>query len=337
MKQVAEEQGVRYVPEGSIQRSGDRIRINAQLMDALKGHLLWAERYDREFKDIFALQDDITQKILVALHVKLTEGEDVRVMHARAGSPEAFEYLMKSRVHFFRATKEDNAIARQLVAKAAEISPDNPEIWGYMAWHDIRDYRFWWSDDREASLNRAEELAKKAYAADPSDSAATGLMGIVSFYRGRYDEAIWAVAMAPSSAIDKARLAWILSYSGYPEEAIPLLKKAMRLSPYYPAWFTGTLGLAYMATEDYEHAIAAHNQLLERKSLLQFAYSRLAGINAILGNEEKADEYAAELLRVKPNFTVQRWANVLLYRYPDDLERELNALRMAGLPEGGDG
>jgi len=143
--------------------------------------------------------------------------------------------------------------------------------------------------------------------------------------------------MAPSSAIDKARLAWILSYSGYPEEAIPLLKKAMRLSPYYPAWFTGTLGLAYMATEDYEHAIAAHNQLLERKSLLQFAYSRLAGINAILGNEEKADEYAAELLRVKPNFTVQRWANVLLYRYPDDLERELNALRMAGLPEGGDG
>ena len=276
---------------------------------------------------------------MVALQVKLTEGEDIRVMHSRAGSPEAFEYLMRSRVHFLRTTKEDNAIARQLVAKAAEISPDNPEIWGYMAWHDIRDYRWWWSDDREASLNRAEELAEKAYAADPSDSAITGLMGIVSFYRGRYDEAIAyarrAVDMAPSSAIDKARLAWLLSYSGYTEEAIPLLKKAMRLSPYYPAWFIGVLGFAYMLVEDYEQAIAAHNQLLERKSLLKFAYSRLAGINAILGNEEEAKKYATELLRIKPNFTVRRWAKVLLYRHPDDLERELNALRMAGLPEGG--
>jgi adenylate cyclase len=338
VKQVAEEQGVHYVLEGSIQRSGDRIRINAQLIDAMKGHHVWAERYDREFKDIFALQDDIAQNILTALHVKLVEGEDFRVMRARTSSPEAFEYLMKSRVHWLRVNKDDNAIGRQLVAKAAEISPDSPEIWLYMAWHHFREYRHWWSGDREASLNSAEELALKAYAADPSDSATNGLLGVLSLARGRYDDAISyakkSVELAPSSATDKARLAWILCYAGYPEEAIPLLQQAMRLSPYYPAWMTATLGLAYMMTENYDKAIATHEQLLERKSLLQFGYSRLAGINAILGNKEKAEEFAAELLRIKPKFTVRRWARVLLYQNPDDLERELNALRMAGLPEG---
>ena len=341
VKQVAEEQGVRYVLEGSVQRLGDRIRINAQLTDALKGHHLWAERYDREFKDVFALQDDITQNIMIALQVELTEGEELRLLHARAGSPEAFEYLQKSRVHYYRYNKEDNAIARQLAARAAKISPDNPVLWTWMAWYDFNDSRFGWSADREASFNRAAELAEKAYALDPSNSGTNRLLGALSLFRGRHDEAIAyarkSVELAPSNAVEMATLAWILCYSGYPEEAIPLLHKAIRLSPYYPAWFAATLGLAYMMTEDYDQAIAAHEHLLERKSLLQFGYSRLAGINAILGNDEKAREYAAALLRIKPNFTIQEWAKSLPYQNPDDLERELNALRMAGLPPGGDG
>lgn len=142
VKQVAEELGVRYVLEGSVQRSGDRIRINAQLIDALKGHHLWAERYDREFKDIFALQDDITQNIMVALQVKLTEGEEMRYLQKRAGSPEAFEYFQKSRVYFQRFNKEDNAISRQLMTKAIELSPDNPTMLAWLAWNDFNDLMF---------------------------------------------------------------------------------------------------------------------------------------------------------------------------------------------------
>ena len=340
VKQVAEEQGVRYVLEGSVRRSGDRIRINARMIDALTGHLIWAERYDREFKDVFALQDDITQNIMIALQVELTGGEELRLLHTRAGSPEAFEYLQKSRVHYYRYNKEDNAIARQLAARAARISPDNPVLWTWMAWYDFNDSRFGWSADPEASFNRAAELARKAYALDPSNSGTNRLLGALSLFHGRHDEAISyarkAVELAPSNARELATLAWILCYSGYPEEAIPLLQKAIRLSPYHPAWFTAVLGLAYMMTEDYDQAIAAHAHLLERKSLLQFAYSRLAGINAILGNGEKAREYAAALLRIKPNFTIQEWAKSLPYKNPDDLERELSALRLAGLPEGGD-
>jgi TolB-like protein/Tfp pilus assembly protein PilF len=337
VKQVAEEQGVRYVLEGSVQRSGDRVRINAQLIDALQGYHLWAERYDREFEDIFALQDDITQKIMIALQVELTEGEEMRYLQTRTGSAEAFTYFQKGRFHFQRFNKEDNAIARQLLTKAAELSPDDPTFWVQAAWTDLFDARFGWSTDREASFRKAEEVAEKAYGLDPDDAKTNGLLGALSLSLGRHEEAIAyarrAVELVPGDASELATLGWILCYSGYPPETIPLLEKAMRLSPYYPPWFAATLGLAYMLTEDYEKAIAAHEHLVERKSMLQFAYSRLAGINAILGNEEKARAYSTELLRVTPEFTIENWSKALLYRDPEDLERELNALRKAGLPE----
>ena len=340
VKQVAEQLGVRYVLEGSVQRSGGRIRITAQLIDALDGHHIWAERYDRDFDDIFALQDDITDKIMVALHVEISEGEDYRIMHARVRSPEAFEYLMKARVYGNRGKKEDHVIRQELVAKAAAIEPDNPEIWLYQAWGHYREYYRGWSDDREISLDEAIKLGEKAYAVDPNDSAITGFMGVLSMSRGRYDEAIAfgrrSVALAPSSALDKTRLAWILSVGGHPKEAIPLVQKAMRLSPSYPPWFTAVLGFAYMLTEDYDKAIDAYEQLVERQYRLPRAYSRLAGIHATLGNHEKASEYAAKLLEVKEDFTIQGWAKTLQYRNKQDLERELNMLRKAGLPEGGD-
>ena len=337
VKQVAEELGVRYVLEGSIQRSGDRIRINAQLIDALEGHHIWAERYDREFDDIFALQDDVTQNIMIALQVELTEGEELRLLHARAPKPEAFEYMQKSRLHYNRFTKVDSAIAREMAAKAAEISPDYPDAWAWMAWNHLNDFRFGWSADRKESFKQAVELAEKAYKLDPTVTGSIRLLGVLSLFRGRYDEAISyarkSVEFAPGDAAGIAGLAWILCYSGYPEEAIPLLQQAMRLSPYYPTWFVATLGLAYMMTGDYPNAIAAHEELIKRKSFLQFSYARLAAVHAVLGNKEKAKDYAAELLKIKPDFTITGWSKVLLYQNQEHRDWELNALRRAGLPE----
>ena len=337
VKQVAEEQGVRYVLEGSVQLSGDRIRINAQLIDALEGHHIWAERYDREFNDIFALQDDITQNIMIALEVELTHGEEVRLMHARAPDPEAFLYVQKSRVHYYRFNKQDNAIARELATKATEISPEYPDAWEWLGWYTFNDYRFGWGADRQKSFKQAEAVADKAYKLDPTVSGVNGLLGALSLYRGDYDQAVAhyrkAVELAPSNAIMIGGLAWVLVYSGYPKEAIPLLQQAMRLSPYYPAWIVGTLGLAYMMTGDYPKAIAANQQMIERKSLLQFGYSRLAAIHAVLGDDEKAKTYAAELLKINPDFNLSSWSNVLIYRDQEALDWELEGLRMAGLPE----
>jgi adenylate cyclase len=337
VKQVAEELGVRYVLEGSVQRSGDRIRINAQLIDALEGHHIWAERYDREFDDIFALQDDVTQKIMIALQVELTEGEELRLLHARAVKPKAFEYMQKSRLHYNRFTKEDNAIARELAAKAAEISPDYPDAWAWMAWMHLADFRLGWSADREESFKKAVELAAKAYGLDPTLAVTNGVLASLNVMRGRYVEAIsnarTAVELSPSNAQRVAGLGWVLCYAGYPEEAIPHLQRAMRLSPYYPAWFVATLGLAYMMTGDYANAVTANEELIKRKSLLQFGYARLAAVHAVLGNKEKAKDYAAELLKIKPDFTITGRSKVLVYQNQEDRDWELNALRRAGLPD----
>jgi adenylate cyclase len=335
--QVAEEQGVRYVLEGSIQRSGERIRINIQLIDALAGHHVWAEIYDRQLGGIFALQDDITQNIMIALEVELTQGEEVRLMHSRAPNLEAFLYLQQSRVHYYRFNREDNAIARDLAMKAVETSPEYPDAWEWLGWYHFNEYRFGWSRDPNESFTLAEEAADTAFDLDDKVSGVNGLLGALSLYRGDYEAAIShyrkAVELAPSNAIMVAGLAWVLCYGGYPEEAIPLLQQAMRLSPYYPAWMVGTLGLAYMMTGDLQNAIGANEQLIERKSMLQFGYSRLAAIHAVLGDDERAASYAAELLKVNPNFSIAKWSNVLIYRDKELLDWELNALRAAGLPE----
>jgi adenylate cyclase len=336
-KQVAEEQGVRFVLEGSLQSSGERIRINIQLIDALAGRHVWAEIYDRQFGDIFALQDDITQNIMIALEVELTQGEEIRLMHSRAPNIEAFLYLQKSRVHYYKFNREDNAIARNLAMKAVEISPDYPDAWEWLGWYHFNDYRFAWSSDPDRSFKLAKEAANKALVLDASVAGANGMLGALSLYSGDYEAAIShyrkAVELAPSNAIMVAGLAWVLCYGGYPEEAIPLLQQAMRLSPYYPAWMVGTLGLAYMMTGDYQKAIVANEQLVERKSLLQFGYSRLAAIHFALGNVDRAKTYAAELRKINPDFSIAKWSKVLIYKDKELLEWELNALRLVGLPE----
>jgi adenylate cyclase len=337
VKQVAEEQGVRYVLEGSMQRSGDRVRVNAQLIDALEGHHLWAERYDRELNDTFALQDEIAENIMVALQVELTEGEELRRMHAGAPSPEAFELLLKSRFHHYRMNKEDNAIARELSSRVTEMSPDYPDAWEMLAWQNLMASRFGWTADRKQTYEQAVRFAEKAYELDPSDAGVSGLLGWLDLYRRRYDEALEhgrrAVELGPGDGNVLAEYAVILGYVRQPEEAISLLKKAMRLSPYYPAWFAAALGWAYMLAGDYPNAIQAYEQLVERKSLLNFADARLAGFHAMQGDDEKAKFYAGELLKLYPDFRIQDWAKGLPYKRPEDLERELSMLRKAGLPE----
>ena len=337
VKQVSEEQGVRYVLEGSFQRSGDRVRINAQLIDALEGHHLWAERYDREFKETFSLQDEIAQNIMIALQVKLTEGEELRRMHARAPSPDAFELLLKSRYHHYRMNKEDNAIAVELITRVTKMAPDYADAWEMLAWQYLTASRFGWIADRKKTFEQAVRFAETAYELDPSDAGVNGLLGFLDVFRRRYDEALAhgkrAVELGPGDANVLAEYAWIFNYVGQPKEAIPLLQKAMRLSPSYPAWFIAALAHAYMIAGDYPNAIAAHEQLIERKSLLNFGYARLAGLHALQGNKDKTKFYATELLKLYPNFRIQEWAKGLPYKRSKDLERELSMLRKAGLPE----
>lgn len=336
VKQVAEEQGVRYVLEGSVQRAGDRVRVNAQLIDALKGDHLWAERYDRKLEDLFALQDDITHNIAVMLQVKLVGGEEARSRSKRTTNPEAFRLSYKAEWYLRRFDKENNARARALALQAEAVSPDALMPREVEAWTHIFDARYGWSASKEASLETAEKIVDELLAIDDKDPDNYFLLSFLHKARGEFDQAISAseraIELNPNHADAVANLAHTLAYAGRPAESIALIKKAMRLSPYYPGWYSSTIGHAYMMTGEYDKAIEALEEALSRNSGVIPAHVRLAVVYALKGEPVTAREHVSKVLELDPDFTIERWSKFLIYQRQEDRDRELNALRQAGLP-----
>jgi len=340
VQQVAEELGVRYVLEGSLQKSGDRVRITAQLIDALTGHHLWAENYDREFGDIFALQDDITEHVTLALQVKLTEGEQARIRRGHMDNPEAYEYWLRGRETYMSFTKENNDQARKLWEKAAELDPNNSWLWQQIGWTYYRDARFGWTDTPAQSLVRAEELARKTLAVDDSNAEAYCLLSVVYMSRRENDKAVEygerALALAPNFADMTATIAIPFMYSGRAEEAIELVRNAMRLTPYYPAWYLPVLGFAYRFTGQYEEAIALLESWRARanpRSALPHLFLAITYEEA--GRGEEAQLAVAEILKRNPKASITFYlkAKTFPYKDPADIEKVVDSLRKAGLPE----
>ena len=340
VQQVAEDLGVRYVLEGSVQRSGDRVRITAQLIDALKGHHLWAENYDRKFDDIFALQDDITEHVTIALQVKLTVGEQARIRRAHMDNPEAYEYFLRGREMYSSFTKENNDQARKLWEKALELDPNNSWLWQQIGWSYYRDARFGWTDTPAQSLDRAEELALKTLAVDDSNAEAYCLMSVVYMSRRQHDKAVAygekTLALAPNFADIQATIAIPFMYSDRAEEAIELVKKAMRLSPHYPGWYLPVLGIAYRFTGQYKEAIEALESWRARanpRSALPYLF--LAFTYQEAGKGEEAQVAVAEILKRKPKASIAGYlkAKTFPYKNSADIERVVDSLRKAGLPE----
>ena len=337
VQQVAEELGVRYVLEGSAQRAGERVRITAQLIDALQGHHLWAENYDRRFGDIFDLQDDIASHIVTALEVKLTEGEAARVSRRQTNNAEAYDLFRRGLEHYRRFTKVDNAQARKLWKRAAALDPGFADAWCFLGETHQQDWYFRWSENRALSLELATELAQKAMTLDDSSPCPYILLEIIHLWKRDYDKAISygekALALEPNYADATVRLARTLTYAGRPEEAIVLIKRAMRLSPYYPDWYLGPLAVAYRLAGNYDEAIAAFEKRRERNPHSMIAYLGLALVYAEVGREEEARAAAAEVLKRNPKFSVKKVRKGLPYKDPAEVERILAAFRKAGLPD----
>ncbi|MHC5074403.1 MAG: tetratricopeptide repeat protein [Planctomycetota bacterium] len=340
VQQVAEELGVRYVLEGSVQRSGDRVRVTAQLIDALKGHHLWAENYDRKFGDIFALQDDITDHVTMALQVKLTEGEQARIRSGHTENPEAYDYYLRAEDSFRSFTKEDNVQARKLYEKAAEMDPNNSFIWKEIGWTHYRDGRFGWTDTPDKSLALAEELAQKTLAVDDYSAQAYCLLSSVYMAKRQHDKAVTygekALSLGPNIADLTATVAVSFMYSGRLEEAIELVKKAMRLSPYYSAWYLAVLGNAYRFAGKFKEAIDALESWRARanpRSALPHLFLAITYEEA--GRGEEAQVAVAEVLKRKPKASIARFlkANTFPYKDPAEIKRVIDSLRKAGLPE----
>jgi adenylate cyclase len=337
IQQIAEDLGVRYVLEGSVQKAGERVRINAQLVDGLTGLHIWAERYDRKISDIFALQDDITNQVVTALEVKLTEGEAARVSRRQTDNTEAYELFRRGLEHQRRATKTDNDQARRLFEKAVAVDPSFADAWCFLGYTHQEDWYFGWSENATQSLEQATTLAQKAIALDDSSPCPYMLLETIHLWRRDYEKAIAygekAVALEPNHADATLQLARTLTYAGRPEETIELTKKAMRLSPYYPDWYLGVLGTAYRLAGNYDEAIAAYDKRRERNPHSTMPYLGLALVYSEVGRDEEARAAASEVLKRNPRISLNQVKNRLPYQDPAEVDRIIAALRKAGLPD----
>ena len=338
VKQVSEDLGVRYVLEGSLQRSGDRVRITAQLIDALTGNHVWAERYDRDLKDIFALQDEITMKILTATRVKLTEGE-LSWAHGKyfTGKEGLDCYLkvLEGSNYLERFTIEDTNLARRIAEEAIAMCPEVPMAYRLMAAVHSHDYWLGTTKSPRESIEKAIEMARKALALDDTNAEIHGFLSFFYSMKREYDKAIAegerAVALNPSGATVLVSYATSLNFAGRSEEAIPLFEKAIRLNPFGPSSYHLQFGNALQTTGRFEEAVSAYKKSIQRSPNNIWAHLMLAATYSKMGREKEARAEVAEVLRINPKFSLDFWAKTSAYKEQSVRDNLFNALQKAGL------
>jgi adenylate cyclase len=341
VKQVSEDLGVRYVLEGSIQRSTDQIRVTAQLIDALTGNHVWAERYDRKIEDIFALQDDITMKILAATQVKLTEAELSLGYEKYYGGKQGLDcYLkvMEGNDLVYRRNTKDNNLARRIGEEAIAMCPEVPMGYLVMAYVHSNDYWLGSTSSPRESVEKAIELVQKALALDDTLAEAHGLLAYLYTQKREYEKGIAegerAVALNPGVANVLAYYGMSLNFGGRPEEAIPLFRKAIRLNPNPVSSFITyhmQLGLALMYTGRYEEAVSAFKKAIERTPNYLWSHLMLASTYSMMGREKEAQAEVAEVLSINPKFSLDFYAKAAILKDRSIVDNIVSALRKAGL------
>jgi adenylate cyclase len=342
IRQAARELGARYVVEGSVRRSGDRVRITAQLIDAVTGAHRWGERYDRELRDVFAVQDEVARAIvaILAAHVKRAEIE--RTLLKPSAAWKAYEYYLRGVEALFlrvtRPTKESLYEARRLLEQSLAIDPDyaraaaalsQSHLYAYFEPHD-GDYL------NPAALDRALELAETAVRLDAHLPQARAQLGFILLNKRQHDAAIaeFERAFALNPNFFDHRYAYLLMCAGEPARAIELLDANMRLDPFEPPIFSsGYMGQANYMLKRYGEAVRCLRECALRLPNLYFSHLWLASAYAQLGQIEEARKEAEEVLRINPGFTIEGYKRLLPYKDPKDLEHRLDGMRKAGLPE----
>jgi len=342
VQQVSEELGVRYILEGSVLRSKDKVRITAQLIDALSGGHIWSERFDRDFKDLFDLLDEITLAIAVELQVKLTEGEQAHMWFGSTRNLEAWGYAVKARGFSVLLTKEGNAKAREFLEKALEIDPEYAHALTQLAWTYFIDSWFGYTDTPEEFFKRAVELAKKSVAMNDKDPNVLSLWQKIYLRQGQHDKAVEegrkAIALGPNDAAAHQHFCQTLSNSGFFEEAVQMCEKAMRLHPHRPMYYYYPMMEAYYRAGRYDECLATAehvidpNREIEDPSTVVGAYLFSAMAHIKLGQESEARKEVAEALKIWPQYSLEVERNYAISK-PAIMEQELYVLRKAGVPE----
>jgi tetratricopeptide (TPR) repeat protein len=314
-------------------QADSRVRISAQLVDATTGHHVWAERYDRPLQDIFALQDEIVQKIVTTLQLQITLLEQGYLARKRTDNLEAYDYFLRGAEYCCRGMKETNAYARQMWEKATELDPAYAEAYAWLGRSYLMEWIFQWTEDPQV-LEQAVTLAQKAVALDDSLPAAHLSLSQVYLWKKLHEQAIaeaeWAVALDPNDADSSEQLGLTLSFAGRPEDALGLIEKAVRSNP-RAAYSLNSLGAVYYLTGWVEEAIVALKRCLARYPNFLYARLNLAAIYSELGRQEEAQTEAAAVLRLNPNFSVEKFGQIFPAKDSAVLERYLAGLRRAGL------
>jgi len=336
IKQIAEELGVRYVLEGSVRKSEERVRITAQLIDAVAGDHLWAERYDRELKDIFALQDEITLKIVTALQVKLTEGEQARMWSKDNKNNLDIKLKgMEAKSAWNKGTVESQIRFGQLAQEILDMAPESSVGYNLLGWH----YSFLALAGKspQESIGKALKLVQKALSIDESDASSHALLGSVYLMMRQHQKAITegkrSIELAPNAAHLYKSLGMTLSYAGRQDEAIGYLKKGIRINPFPDYNYFFNLSSCYVLKGQYENALTAIKKALHLSPDASVNHRLLAIVYALLDRKEEASAAVKKYLEIDPNFSVELAAKIWPFKNQADLKFILDALGKAGFPE----
>jgi TolB-like protein len=336
MKQVAEELGVRYVVEGSVRKDGDRIRITAQLNDVASGSHLWAERYDRELADVFAVQDEITENIVAAIEPKLYAAESFRAQRKPPDSMDAWDLVMRALSHYWRVTRSDYVVAQALLEKAIAIDPNYGQALGLLATNYMFTAHMGWLEVN-AALPLAERAALEAIRADSEDPWAHNALGHVHLFARRFEDSLAefeiAMQLNPNFALAQAYYGLSLSYSGRWVEANEAARRALRLSPRdpYSAVYMGIAAYAQFLGRHYDEAIRLSREALRQRGDFVGAHRVLTAAAGMAGEADVAAAALQELRRAQPNISLAWIADHMPIKLDSDRKHYLEGFRRAGL------
>jgi adenylate cyclase len=333
VQEVAKEFAVDYVLEGSVRKAGDRIRVTVQLIDAEADRHVWAERYDRELADIFAIQDEMTRAIVATLPGRVEAAAHDRVKRKPTDNMAAYECVLAAKVLHHRSTREDNAEAQRLLERAIALDPNYAHAHAWRACVLGQTWVYSWCADRDATFEQVAVELEIALKLDDNDSDVHRILAALNLNREDHDKAAYhqerALALNPNYDLVVVQQGELLTWLGRPEEGIDWIKKAMRLNPYHPERFWSHLGRACYCAEKYAEAAEAFSRIT-RPDHTHHAF--LAATFAQMGNAVAAAAHAAEVLKREPNFSAATYLTTQHYKREVDRERHAAGLLKAGLP-----
>ena len=335
-EQIGQDLNVRYILEGSVRKDTDRLRINAQLIDTTTGYHLWAERFDWEIENIFTAQDQLAKMIATALEVQLGEREYERIVHPLTTSLDAYDFYLRGIAIYELFTREDMVQARLMFLKAIELDSNFAAAYAYLALI----YNYDWDvqyDYFPDALDRALEASQMAIALDEELALAHQQLGWTYLYKKQPDKAIAsaqrAIELDPNLGDAQAFLGEILNFAGRPEEGLVHINKAIRLNPYHPIWYKYILAHSYDLLGRQQEAIESINKVLALNPDFVPARRHLAVIYSELNRMEEAQAEITDILRVNSGYSISAWRVRARYTDPAILQRFVENLRKAGLPE----